>query len=57
MACGEKSNEVLNEIYAADTSPNHIVRRIIEWHKGEIEVNSEPGHTEFCVRLPISGRE
>jgi len=30
MACGEKSNEVLNEIYAADTSPNRIVRRIIE---------------------------
>jgi TRAP-type mannitol/chloroaromatic compound transport system substrate-binding protein len=30
MACGEKSNEVLNEIYAADESPNHIVRRIIE---------------------------
>jgi TRAP-type mannitol/chloroaromatic compound transport system substrate-binding protein len=30
IACGEKSNEVLNEIYAADTSPNHIVRRIIE---------------------------
>jgi len=30
MACGEKSNEVLNEIHAADTSPNRIVRRIIE---------------------------
>src|SRR5690606_27999649 len=30
MACGEKSNEVLNEIYAADTSPDRIVRRIIE---------------------------
>jgi TRAP-type mannitol/chloroaromatic compound transport system substrate-binding protein len=30
MACGEKSNEVLNEIYAADTSPERIVRRIIE---------------------------
>jgi len=30
MACGEKSNEVLNEIYASDTSPNRIVRRIIE---------------------------
>jgi TRAP-type mannitol/chloroaromatic compound transport system substrate-binding protein len=29
-ACGEKSNEVLNEIYAADASPNRIVRRIIE---------------------------
>lgn len=30
VACGEKSNEVLNEIYAADASPNRIVRRIIE---------------------------
>jgi TRAP-type mannitol/chloroaromatic compound transport system substrate-binding protein len=30
MACGEKANEVLNEIHAADTSPNRIVRRIIE---------------------------
>jgi len=30
MACGEKSNEVLNEIHAADTSPKRIVRRIIE---------------------------
>ncbi len=30
IACGEKSNEVLNEIHAADTSPNRIVRRIIE---------------------------
>ena len=30
MACGEKANEVLNEIYAADASPNRIVRRIIE---------------------------
>jgi TRAP-type mannitol/chloroaromatic compound transport system substrate-binding protein len=30
VACGEKSNEVLNEIYAADRSPNRIVQRIIE---------------------------
>ena len=30
LACGQKSNEVLNEIHAADSSPNHIVRRIIE---------------------------
>ena len=30
MACGEKSNEVLNEIYAGDTSANRIVQRIIE---------------------------
>jgi len=30
MACGRASNEVLNGIYAADASPNRIVRRIIE---------------------------
>jgi TRAP-type mannitol/chloroaromatic compound transport system substrate-binding protein len=30
IACGEKSNEVLNEIHAADRSPDRIVRRIIE---------------------------
>ena len=29
-ACGEKSSEVLNEIHAADDSPNRIVKRIIE---------------------------
>lgn len=30
LACGEKSNEVLNEIHAADRSPNRIVQRVIE---------------------------
>ena len=30
MACGKASSEVLNDIYAADTSPKYIVRRIIE---------------------------
>jgi TRAP-type mannitol/chloroaromatic compound transport system substrate-binding protein len=30
LACGRASNEVLNEIHAADSSPNRIVRRIIE---------------------------
>jgi TRAP-type mannitol/chloroaromatic compound transport system substrate-binding protein len=30
LACGQKSNEVLNEIHAADASPDRIVRRIIE---------------------------
>jgi TRAP-type mannitol/chloroaromatic compound transport system substrate-binding protein len=30
MACGRASNDVLNEIYAADRSPNRIVQRIIE---------------------------
>jgi signal transduction histidine kinase len=29
-----------------------IVRRIVRWHNGEIEVTSEPGRTEFLVRLP-----
>ena len=30
MACGEKANEVLNDIHATDTSPKRIVQRIIE---------------------------
>jgi len=30
-----------------------IVRRIVEWHKGKIEVTSEPGRTEFRVSLPV----
>ncbi len=29
-----------------------IVRRIVQWHNGDIEVNSRPGSTEFRVRLP-----
>lgn len=29
-----------------------IVRRIVQWHKGEITVDSRPGRTEFTVRLP-----
>jgi signal transduction histidine kinase len=29
-----------------------IVRRIVEWHNGEISVTSEPGRTEFRVSLP-----
>lgn len=33
-----------------------IVRRVIEWHNGEIEVVSEPGRTEFCVRFPVTGK-
>ena len=33
-----------------------IVRRIVQWHAGEIEVDSRPGHTEFRVRLPAAGR-
>jgi signal transduction histidine kinase len=34
-----------------------IVRRIVHWHNGEIYVESEPGHTEFRVRLPVAGAE
>jgi signal transduction histidine kinase len=32
-----------------------IVRRIVQWHNGEIEVVSRPGRTEFCVKLPVAG--
>ena len=34
-----------------------IVRRVVEWHHGEITVDSEPGRTIFRVRLPIAGAE
>jgi signal transduction histidine kinase len=33
-----------------------IVRKIIEKHRGKIEVFSQPGNTKFTVRLPISDR-
>jgi signal transduction histidine kinase len=29
-----------------------IVRRLVQQHDGEIEVDSRPGHTEFRVTLP-----
>lgn len=29
-----------------------IVRRVVNWHNGEIEVTGEPGRTEFRVSLP-----
>jgi signal transduction histidine kinase len=32
-----------------------IVYRIISQHDGSIEVQSEPGHTRFIVRLPVEG--
>ena len=32
-----------------------IARRIIRKHRGDIGVESRPGHTEFCVTLPING--
>ena len=31
-----------------------IVRRLLKQHEGELSVESEPGRTEFQVRLPIS---
>jgi len=30
-----------------------LVRTICEAHGGRIEVDSRPGHTDFCVRLPV----
>jgi len=30
-----------------------IVRKIVEKHQGTVEVESRPGRTMFCVRLPI----
>lgn len=32
-----------------------IVKRIVEKHRGEVQVESVPGRTCFTVRLPISG--
>ena len=34
-----------------------IVRRIVDWHEGDIDVASQPGHTEFRVRFPLAGKE
>jgi signal transduction histidine kinase len=31
-----------------------IVRRVVQWHNGDVAVSSRPGHTEFRVRLPIA---
>ena len=31
-----------------------IVRRIVTWHNGQVDVETEPGRTEFVVRLPCS---
>ncbi|HMK38584.1 MAG TPA: ATP-binding protein [Bacteroidota bacterium] len=32
-----------------------IVRRLVQWHDGEIDVESQPGRTVFRVRLPLAG--
>lgn len=32
-----------------------IVRRVVHWHNGEVKVASQPGTTEFRIRLPIGG--
>jgi signal transduction histidine kinase len=34
-----------------------IVRRIVDWHNADIDVESRPGHTEFRVRFRIGGRD
>jgi signal transduction histidine kinase len=31
-----------------------IVRRVVQWHNGEIRVESRSGRTEFRVRLPVA---
>jgi signal transduction histidine kinase len=31
-----------------------IVKNVISKHHGEIKVNSTPGNTEFCIKLPVS---
>jgi signal transduction histidine kinase len=35
----------------------HIVKRIVEAHRGTIEVQSTTGRTEFIIRLPATGPE
>jgi signal transduction histidine kinase len=32
-----------------------IVRRLVDRHNGDIEVQSRPGRTEFIVSLPLAG--
>jgi signal transduction histidine kinase len=34
-----------------------IVRRIVQGHSGEIDVNSQPGRTTFRVQMPLAGQE
>ena len=32
----------------------NVAMRIVKTHQGHIEVQSKPGRTEMCVRLPVS---
>jgi signal transduction histidine kinase len=32
-----------------------IVRRVVDWHNGDVSLDTAPGRTEFRVRLPIGG--
>ena len=32
-----------------------IVKRLLKSHEADIELESEPGRTEFQVRLPVEG--
>ncbi|MDO7847936.1 ATP-binding protein [Hymenobacter sp. M29] len=34
-----------------------IAQRIIHQHDGRLEVDSRPGHTEFCAWLPVAGAQ
>ena len=34
-----------------------IVRRVVQWHNGDITVDSRPGRTEFRVTLPVAGKQ
>lgn len=59
----EKQKYIFNKFYQADESHSAkgngiglaIVKRIVELHKGSIEMKSENSLTVFTVRLPYSG--
>jgi signal transduction histidine kinase len=31
-----------------------VTRRLVQEHQGHVSFRSEPGHTEFCIHLPLS---
>jgi nitrogen-specific signal transduction histidine kinase len=33
----------------------HLARRVVQFHKGDVDFTSEPGRTVCRVRLPASG--